>query len=58
MLCLRTEIRCTGGEEWLFHVYNALSRAGFSCLPLGAPARWDIALPVGQPPVDNHIRYD
>ncbi len=37
----------TDGEEWLFHVYNALSRAGFFLLLTSRlpPARWDIALP-------------
>jgi chromosomal replication initiation ATPase DnaA len=37
----------TDGEEWLFHVYNALSRAGFFLLLTSRlpPARWYIALP-------------
>jgi chromosomal replication initiation ATPase DnaA len=35
------------GEEWLFHVYNALARAGFILLLTSRlpPARWDITLP-------------
>lgn len=35
------------GEEWLFHVYNAFSRDGFTLLLTSRlpPARWDITLP-------------
>ena len=35
------------GEEWLFHVYNAFSRNGYTLLLTSRlpPARWDITLP-------------